>query len=117
VDLRAGLDDLEKRKFLTPPGLELRLLSRPSVASRYSDYAIPAPNESLWVNLILALNRSHLNREYTLINVLKALASIISICSLHVTFLSKITPKYFALFTNGMFLPFNVRRDSGGRRL
>jgi hypothetical protein len=26
VDLRAGLDDLEKRKFLTPPGLELRPL-------------------------------------------------------------------------------------------
>jgi hypothetical protein len=23
VDLRAGLDDLEKRKFVTPPGLEL----------------------------------------------------------------------------------------------
>jgi hypothetical protein len=30
VDLRAGLDDLEKRKFLTQPGLELRLLSRPA---------------------------------------------------------------------------------------
>jgi hypothetical protein len=30
VDLRAGLDDLEKRKFLTPPGLELRLLGRPA---------------------------------------------------------------------------------------
>jgi hypothetical protein len=28
VDLRAGLDDLEKRK--SPPGLELRLLSRPA---------------------------------------------------------------------------------------
>jgi hypothetical protein len=25
VDLRAGLDDLEKRKFLALPGLELRL--------------------------------------------------------------------------------------------
>jgi hypothetical protein len=41
VDPRAGLDDLEKRKFLTPPGLELRPLGRP--ASRYADYAIPAP--------------------------------------------------------------------------
>jgi hypothetical protein len=30
VDLRAGLDDLEKRKFLTLPGLELRRLGRPS---------------------------------------------------------------------------------------
>jgi hypothetical protein len=30
VDLRAGLDDLEKRKFLTLPGLELRPLGRPA---------------------------------------------------------------------------------------
>jgi hypothetical protein len=30
VDPRAGLDDLEKRKLLTPPALELRLLSRPA---------------------------------------------------------------------------------------
>jgi hypothetical protein len=37
VDLRAGLDDLEKRKFLTVPGLELQ-----PVASRYTDYTIPA---------------------------------------------------------------------------
>jgi hypothetical protein len=58
---------------------------------------------------MLVLNRSLLNREYVLINVLKALASIISICNLHVTFLSKITPRYFMLFTNGIFRPFNVR--------
>jgi hypothetical protein len=30
-------------------------------------------------------------------------------CSLHVILLSKITPRYFTLFTNGMFPPFNVR--------
>jgi hypothetical protein len=30
VDLRAGLDDLKKRKFLTPRGLELRPLCRPA---------------------------------------------------------------------------------------
>jgi hypothetical protein len=30
VDLRAGLDDLGKRKFLTRPGLELRLLGSPA---------------------------------------------------------------------------------------
>jgi hypothetical protein len=30
VDFRAGLDDLEKRKFLTLPGLELRPLGRPA---------------------------------------------------------------------------------------
>jgi hypothetical protein len=35
---RTGLDDVEKRKFLPPPGLELQ-----PVASRYTDYAIPAP--------------------------------------------------------------------------
>jgi hypothetical protein len=41
--------------------------------------------------LILELNRSLLNREYTLMNVLKALASIISMYNLYVTLLSKIT--------------------------
>jgi hypothetical protein len=30
VDLRSGLDDVEKRKFLTLPGLELRPLGRPA---------------------------------------------------------------------------------------
>jgi hypothetical protein len=30
VDPRAGLDDLGKRSFLTPPGLELRTLSHPA---------------------------------------------------------------------------------------
>jgi hypothetical protein len=63
---------------------------------------------------MLTLNHSLLNREYNLMNVLKALASIVSICNLHVFLLSKITPRYFTLFTNGMFRPFNVRRESGG---
>jgi hypothetical protein len=40
---------------------------------------------------VVALKRSLLNRKYTLINVLKALASIICMCNLHVLFLSKIT--------------------------
>jgi hypothetical protein len=39
---------------------------------------------------MLMLNRSPLNREYILINVLKALASIISMYNIHVTFLSNI---------------------------
>jgi hypothetical protein len=30
VDPRAGLDDVEKRKYLTLPGLELRPLGRPA---------------------------------------------------------------------------------------
>jgi hypothetical protein len=40
------MDDAEKTKFLTLPGLELQ------VANRYTDYAIPAPSqqdyETLW---------------------------------------------------------------------
>jgi hypothetical protein len=63
---------------------------------------------------MLVLNLSVLNREYTLINVLKALVSIISTCGLRVIFLLKITRRYFTLLTNGMFRPFDVRRDSGG---
>jgi hypothetical protein len=63
---------------------------------------------------MLALNRSLLNGEYILMNVLKALASIIPMCSLHVILLSKIAPRYFTLFTNGIFRLFNVRRKSGG---
>jgi hypothetical protein len=52
----------------------------------------------LWrVSLMLALHRSLLNREYTLINVLKVLASIISMCNLHVILLSKITPGYLQM--------------------
>jgi hypothetical protein len=35
---RAGLDDMEKRKFLTPPGLELRPLGLP--ASSHSLYRL-----------------------------------------------------------------------------
>jgi hypothetical protein len=46
MDPRAGLDDMEKRKFFTLPGLELQ-----PVASRYTDYAIPAPILSQVVGL------------------------------------------------------------------
>jgi hypothetical protein len=65
---------------------------------------------------MLALSRSLLNREYTriLLNVLKAWASIICMCNLHVSLLFNNTPRYFTLFTNGIFRPFKVRRESGG---
>jgi hypothetical protein len=63
---------------------------------------------------MLVLNRLLLNMEYVLINALKALASIVFMLDLHVIFLSNITPKYFKLFTNGIFHPYNVRRNSGG---
>jgi hypothetical protein len=39
---RAGLDDLERRKFLILPGLELRHLGLQPAISRYTDCAIPA---------------------------------------------------------------------------
>jgi hypothetical protein len=35
---------MEKRKFLTLPGLELRPSVVQPLASRYTDYAIPAPS-------------------------------------------------------------------------
>jgi hypothetical protein len=50
-------------------------------------------------------------------NVLKALASVISMCGIHVILLSKITPRYFAWLTKGIFLPFSVRWASGGLNL
>jgi hypothetical protein len=53
---------------------------------------------------MLALKCSVLNREYVLINALKSLVSIVFMCSLHVIFLSNITPRYFTLFTKSMFV-------------
>jgi hypothetical protein len=54
---------------------------------------------------MLTLNRSLLKWESNLMNVLKALVLIVSMCNLHVILLSKITPRYITLFTNGMFRP------------
>jgi hypothetical protein len=42
VDPRAGLDDMEKKTFLTLPGLELRPSVAKPVANRYTDCPIPA---------------------------------------------------------------------------
>jgi hypothetical protein len=47
---------------------------------------------------MLTFKRSLSNREYILINVLKSLASVISMCSLHIILLSTITPSYFTRF-------------------
>jgi hypothetical protein len=52
-----------------------------------------------------------LNREYIRINVLKALASIICKCNLHVILLSSNTLRYFTLFRNGIFRLFSLRRE------
>jgi hypothetical protein len=59
VDLSAGLDDVEKRKFLTLPGLELRLLGRP--ARSQSLYRVSYPvsckvSEGLYQLLLKRLN-------------------------------------------------------------
>jgi hypothetical protein len=43
VNPTAGLDNVEKRKFLPLPRLELRPSVVQPVASRYTDYATPAP--------------------------------------------------------------------------
>jgi hypothetical protein len=43
VDPRAGLDDVEKRKFFILPGLELRPSVVQLVPGRYTDWVIPAP--------------------------------------------------------------------------
>jgi hypothetical protein len=48
ADPRASLDNMEKRKFLTLPGLKLCPLAIQPVASRYPDYAIPAPHNSIF---------------------------------------------------------------------
>jgi hypothetical protein len=37
VDSRGGLDEVEKKQFLTLPGLELRPLGLQPVANRYTD--------------------------------------------------------------------------------
>jgi hypothetical protein len=47
VDPRAGLDEMEKCKFLTLPGLEPRLLSRP--ARSQSLYRLRYPGSSLYL--------------------------------------------------------------------
>jgi hypothetical protein len=44
VDPRASLDAVEKRKFLTLPGLELGPLGHPANATHSTNYTIPTPN-------------------------------------------------------------------------
>jgi hypothetical protein len=55
VDPRTGLDDVEKRKFLTLPEIELRSLSRP--ACRKSLYPLRYPGSKL---LLDKLNKYYL---------------------------------------------------------
>jgi hypothetical protein len=65
VDLRAGLDDLKKRKFLTPPGLELRLLSRPAlcllIPRKKCTNDFPSQVEEIALNLINKIRSNHVS--------------------------------------------------------
>jgi hypothetical protein len=76
------------------------------------------PNESVvGVNLMLVLNRSLLNKEYNLINVLQALVTTISACSLHVFFFSKITQKYFTVLASCVFPLILMRKPRVGANI
>jgi hypothetical protein len=59
------------------------------------------------ISLIFALRFLLLNIEYILMYVPKALAAVVLMGSLHVILLTKMTPRYLAVFTNGMFRPFS----------
>jgi hypothetical protein len=58
VDPRAGLDDVENRKFLTLPGLELDRSAVQPIASRYIDWAIPALQSNKHILISKACNRN-----------------------------------------------------------
>jgi hypothetical protein len=59
---------------------------------------------------MLELKRSLINRKQIMINVLKAFAPIISMCSLHVIRLSKITPLHTSEPFRGPFNAFGEDR-------
>jgi hypothetical protein len=66
---------------------------------------------------MLALKRSLLYRKQILINVLKALAPIISTCSLHVILLSKVTPRYFRGDALSIHCKMSLRESKSMRKL
>jgi hypothetical protein len=55
MDPLAGLDDMEKRKFLTLPGLEFRPLSRPALSQSLYQLRYPAPYQMEGPVIILTL--------------------------------------------------------------
>jgi hypothetical protein len=50
VCLRTGLDDVEKRKFLTLPGLELRPLCRPACSQSLYRLRYPGSLRVIYIN-------------------------------------------------------------------
>jgi hypothetical protein len=92
VGPRAGLDDVEKRKLLTPLGLELLLLSRPARSQllyqlRYpgsSESSIPTKNqkqktETIYVKFFRNVTRYASNREILNTRIRNYLDSIFSL--------------------------------------
>jgi hypothetical protein len=63
VDPRAGMDDVEKRKFLTLPGLELRPLRRP--ARSQSLYRLRYPGSHMYIQYVRDLCTCECIYEYT----------------------------------------------------
>jgi hypothetical protein len=57
VEPRAGLDDLQKRKFLTLPGLELRPLGGPARGQSLYRLRYPCLNDTQY-NTILHLKQA-----------------------------------------------------------
>jgi hypothetical protein len=51
VDQRVGLDDAQKRKFLTLPGLELQLLGRPARSQSLYRLRYPGSQNQLLTKL------------------------------------------------------------------
>jgi hypothetical protein len=66
VGPRAGLDNVEERKFLTLTGLKLQPVGCQPTASRYTDCAIPAPLilQHIWMKTCNALGFA-IASEYT----------------------------------------------------
>jgi hypothetical protein len=68
---------------------------------------------------MLTLNRSLLNKGYILMNVLKALAWIVSMYNLHVIFVSKIIPRYciYRLDVPSIQRKRTIRRSNSMRKI
>jgi hypothetical protein len=63
VDPRVGLDDVEKRKFLTVPGLELRPLGRP--ARSQSLYRLSCPRSNIIQHIYIIHTPQNTSYKFT----------------------------------------------------
>jgi hypothetical protein len=65
VDPRAGLEDVEKRKFLILPGLELRPFDRPVRSQSLYRLSYPDSTESKWYVEVISAVSEHSDDIYT----------------------------------------------------